>query len=133
MGNSSNSEGESQSSEVSPRATRRRFTAAYKRRILKEADAAKERGEQGALLRREGLYSSHLVKWREQELEGLAPQKRGPKPKEKDPRDAQIKKLEREVRRLNVRVERADALVELQKKVSKLMGITLPNEEEEGS
>ena len=75
--------------EVSARATRRRFTAAYKKKILVEADACTERGELGALLRREGLYSSHLTAWRAErragELSGLEPKKRGPKAKEASP------------------------------------------------
>jgi len=120
--------------EVSSRATRRRFSAEYKRKILREAAEAKERGELGALLRREGLYSSHLAKWREQaengEISGLTPKKRGPKPRVVDPRDAHIAKLERELRKQAVRTKQLEALVELQRKVSIVMGITLPNEDE---
>jgi len=119
--------------EVSPRATRRRFSTEYKARMLKEADAAKERGQLGALLRREGLYSSHIQKWRVQVKQGLSAQKRGPKPKEKDPRAALIAKLESENRKLKARSERAEAMVELQKKVSVLMGLTLPSEKQEES
>ena len=120
--------------EVTSKATRRRFSAEYKRRILREVEAAKERGELGALLRREGLYSSHIAKWREQAergtLAGLTPKRRGPKPKAVDPREARIAELEREVRKLAARAERAEALVDLQKKVSKLIGIALPSEDE---
>jgi transposase-like protein len=83
--------------EVVPKAERRRFTAEYKLRILAEADACTQRGEIGALLRREGLYRSHLDKWREQRragaLQALAPQKRGPKP---DPQAAEIARLRHE-------------------------------------
>lgn len=120
--------------EVSPKATRRRFTAEYKCRIVREADAAAARGELGALLRREGLYSSHLGKWREQarrgELAGLTPKKRGPEPKVADARERKITELERTIAKLTKRAERAEALVEVQKKVSQLLGIVLPTDEE---
>jgi transposase-like protein len=119
--------------EVNAKATRRKFSAEYKCRIVREADTATARGELGALLRREGLYSSHLVKWREQarrgELEGLTAKKRGPQAKVVDPRDKRIAELERVAVRLTKRAERAEALVELQKKVSQLLGIALPDEE----
>jgi len=123
--------------EVSDKARRRRFTAKYKLRILREAAACSQPGEVGALLRREGLYSSHLTSWRKQaergELAGLTPRKRGPKPKPVDPRDKRIAQLERENKKLNRRAERAEALVEVQKKLSELLGIalpTLPDDEE---
>ena len=116
--------------EVSDKPTRRRFTAEYKRRILREAAACTQRGELGALLRREGLYSSHLTEWRKQaergELAGLTPRKRGRKAKPADPRDKRIAQLERENAKLSRRAERAEALVEVQKKVSQLLGIALP-------
>jgi transposase len=121
--------------EVSAKAKRRRFTAEYKARIVQEAEGCKQAGEIGALLRREGLYSSHLVKWRQQakcgELAGLAPQRRGPKPKEVDARDVEIAKLRRENVHLARRAERAEAIVEVQKKLSKLLGIVLPEPPEE--
>jgi transposase len=121
--------------EVSSKATRRRFSAEYKRRILREIEKSTEKGAQGAILRREGLYSSHITKWREQsesgKLAGLSPKRRGPKRKVVDERDKRIAELEREVRKLTFKAERAEALVELQKRVSKLMGITLPNQDEE--
>jgi transposase-like protein len=123
--------------EVSDKAKRRRFSAKYKLRVLREAAACTKPGEVGALLRREGLYSSHLTSWRKQaergELAGLTPRKRGPKPKPVDPRDKRIAQLERENRKLNRRAERAEALVEVQKKLSELLGIalpTLPDDEE---
>ncbi len=123
--------------EVSDKATRRRFTAKYKLRILREAAKCTERGEMGALLRREGLYSSHLTSWRGQaergELAGLTPQRRGPKPKPVDPRDKRIAQLEREVVKLGRRAERAEALVEVQKKLSELLGIALPTPPDEES
>ena len=96
--------------EVLAKAERRRFTAEYKRKILKEADACTKPGELGALLRREGLYSSLLATWRAAsrrgELSGLRPQRRGPKGKTRDVRDKRIAELERENRRLKRRAAR---------------------------
>lgn len=118
--------------EVEPRAQRRIFTAEYKRRILREADRCTEPGKLGALLRREGLYFSHIRDWRaareRAELAGLSPKKRGPKPVPPDPRDKKIAELERENARLKKRAERAEALVELQKKVAALLGTPMDNE-----
>ena len=120
--------------EVTEKAERRRFSAEYKRRILKAADACRLPGELGELLRKEGLYSSHLRSWRAArergEIAGLAPKKRGPKAAVKDARDRQIAELERENRKWKARAERAEALVDLQKKVSELLGIALPESEE---
>lgn len=119
--------------EVTEKAARRRFSTEYKRKILKEADACTREGEIGALLRREGLYSSHLAVWRAArergEIAGLAPRKRGPKVAPADPRDRKIVELERETRRWKARAERAEALVDLQKKVSMILGIALPESE----
>ena len=121
--------------EVSPKATRRRFSVAEKVRILREADAcAKEKGGVAALLRREGIYSSHLGTWRRQREAGqfgTSPRKRGPVAKPPDPRDKQIAELERRARRAEARADRAERLVELQKKVSELLGIPLPDPEDE--
>lgn len=115
--------------EVVARATRRRFTLEYKRKIVREADGCKTPGAVGALLRREGLYSSHLATWRAArergELAGPA-KKRGPTPVIPDPRDKQIAELERETARWRRRAQRAEALVEIQKKVAALLG-TPPN------
>lgn len=112
--------------ETEVRGDRRRFTAAYKARVLAEAEAA-EPGEVGALLRREGLYSSHLSKWRRKLEQGgpeaLAARRPGPKRSRKDPTVAQ---LERENRRLTRRLERAEKIIEIQKKLSELLGIELP-------
>ena len=112
--------------EVVAKATRRRFTAEYKRRILREAEACTEPGAIGALLRREGLYSSHLTKWRAQRergaLAGLTPKKRGPTPKPKNPLADKVAALERVVSREKARADRAEALVELQKQVAELLG-----------
>jgi len=119
---------------VAEKAVRRKFSAEYKRKILKEADACHREGEIGALLRREGLYSSHLSVWRAArergEIAGLGPKKRGPKAVPPDPRDRKILELERETRRLKSRLEQAEALVDLQKKVSAILGIALPESDE---
>lgn len=123
--------------EVIEKAKRRRFTAEYRQRILREAAACTKRGEIGALLRREGLYSSHLTIWRQDaeqaQQQALTPKKRGPKPKATDERDKRIAQLERDNAKLARRAERAEALVEVQKKVSLLLGIALPKPEESES
>jgi len=120
--------------EVTAKPTRRRYTAEYKHRILREADTCTRPGELGAFLRREGLYSSNLTVWRKQrergEIEGLSQKKRGPSSKEKNPLAAKVATLERENRRLKARAERAEGLVELQKKVSEILGIELKHNEE---
>jgi len=114
--------------EVMSKPVRRRYTAEYKLRILRAAEACSGRGEIGALLRREGLYSSNLTQWRKQrergELEGLS-RKRGPSPKPRNPLADKVRVLERETARLKARAERAEGLVELQKKVSEILGIEL--------
>lgn len=114
--------------EVVARPKRRQFTIEYKLRVLKEADAGKEPGAIGALLRREGLYSSHLVLWRRQREQAASTQlksrKRGPKAKVQDPR---IKQLERDKARLERRLKRAETIIEIQKKVHELLGIPLRN------
>ena len=122
--------------EVSSKATRRRFTAKYKARILAEADACTKKGELGALLRREGLYSSHLASWRSARAqhgdEGLKPQRRGPKPRSASEiaTDKRVIQLERELRRATARAERAEGLVALQKKVAELLGMPLAESDE---
>jgi len=112
--------------EVPTKVQRRQFTAEYRRRILKEADACKKPGAVGALLRREGLYSSHLVNWRRQreqgELVAGRARKRGPTPKPIDPR---VKQLEVENRRLQRKLARAETIITLQKKVAEILGIPL--------
>ena len=112
--------------EVVAKARRRAFTAEYKRRVLKEADACATAGAVGALLRREGLYSSHLVVWRRArargELAALTPRRRGRKVAPVDPQDRRIADLERERARVTARAERAEGLVELQKKLATLLG-----------
>ena len=120
--------------EVVAKATRRRFTVDYKVKVLKEADLCQKPGEVGALLRREGLYSSHLSVWRAArdrgEIAGLTPKKRGPKHLPPDPRDLQMVALARETQRWKARAERAEALVDIQKKVSMLLGTALPERTE---
>ena len=117
--------------EVVAKATRRRFTVEYKRKIVREADACKTPGAIGALLRREGLYSSHLTTWRAArergELAGAA-KKRGRARRVVDPRDKRISELERERTRWQQRAERAEALVALQKQVAALLGTPLTGE-----
>jgi len=115
--------------EVAARRTRRRFTTKYKLEILRKADACSQPGQVGALLRREGLYSSLLVTWRRQQREGLTPKKRGRKAQPVDPK---LKKLEHENRALQRRLKKAEAIIEFQKKVHELLGIPLkPFESEE--
>ena len=103
--------------EVVVKAQRRRFTAEYKHRLLQEADACLQRGEVGALLRREGLYTSHLSTWRRQrqqgELQGLTPAKRGRKA---DPLVTENARLQRETERLKAQLARAELIIEVQKK-----------------
>ena len=108
--------------EVTARHVRRRFTTAYKLAILRKADACTRHGALGALLRREGLYSSHLITWRQQRADGLTPKKRGRKARAVDPR---AKQLEHENRRLTSRLQKAEALLAYQKKVSELLQIPL--------
>ncbi len=112
--------------EVTERAKRRRFTAEYKLRILRKADACKGDGDVGALLRREGLYSSQLAAWRHRRDElakvGLKASKRGPKGKVVDPR---VKQLERENARLKRRLDRVELMLTIQKKASEMLGIPL--------
>ena len=112
------------------KAQRRRFTAEHKRRVLKEADRCTQPGEIGALLRREGLYSSALTAWRAArergELAGLAPKKRGRRAKRIDPLVRRIAAQEREIAQWKARAQRAEALVEIQKKASEILGVELP-------
>jgi transposase-like protein len=125
----------SASPELSDRPRRRTFTAQDKLRILAETDRAAETGGIGAILRREGLYSSALTDWRRQRdagaLGALVPAKRGPKTAERNPLAAQLALVERDNARLTLRLKRAEAIIELQKKVAELLGIPLaPNGDE---
>ena len=120
--------------EVPAKAQRRRFSAQYKKKILEEADACKGRpGAMGALLRREGLYSSHLTTWHKQrekaELDGLAPKKRGRKAKSINPLTRKVRELEAENRRLKKRLDKAETVISFQKKLSEMLGISLDQEE----
>ena len=119
--------------EVRPKARHRQFTAEYKKRILDEADACTTSTERGALVRREGLYSSHLFAWRRQRaqgaLDGLTPKKRGPKT---DPLATENARLQREIERLQAQLQRAETIIEVQKKLSHLLGLspeTIPPDE----
>ena len=112
--------------EVVPKAKRRQFTAEYKLRIVQEADACTEPGQIGSLLRREGLYSSYLSAWRRQQEEGqlqaLSSKKRGRKGQ--DPSVEELAQLQRENERLRARLEQAEIIIDVQKKLSKLLGLT---------
>ena len=118
--------------EVVAKARRRRFTAAEKLRVMEAAERCTKPGELSALLRREGLYSSHLAAWRAArrrgELAGLTPRPRGPKARPVDPRDRRLAEQAREITRLQARLERAEGLIEVQKKVSQLLGIPLDSD-----
>ena len=120
--------------EVLAKAQRRSFTVEYKRQILAEANRCKKSGEMGALLRREGLYSSHMTAWRaardEGKLGGSGPRKRGPKAKAPDASLKRIAELEREKRGLSRKLERAEALLELQKKAAALLSLVDPSDSE---
>src|SRR4051794_27341707 len=118
--------------EVVARAKRRTYTGEYKQQILAEADAARGSGEIGAVLRRHGLYSSHLTKWRKERksgiLEGLAPQKRGPKSKV-TPLSVEVQKLRRDNERLAEQLRKAEIVIEVQKKLTMLLGLPLAETE----
>lgn len=118
--------------EVVPKAQRRQFGAEYKKRILDEADSAKEPGAVGAMLRREGLYSSHLTHWRQQRDSGLAVHRRGPKPKH-DPLSEEVRKLKLQNGQLSQRLARAELIIDVQKKVSLLLGIPMATVDSSGS
>lgn len=118
--------------EIPERASRRRFTKEYKLRILEQADSCTKQGEIGALLRREGLYSSHLTSWRSQRHEGTLEaleRKRGPKPK-RTAEHAELEKLRRDNERLRERLRRAEKIIEVQKKLSEVLGLDSEDIEE---
>jgi transposase-like protein len=120
--------------EVVPMAERRRFTAGEKLRILEEAEACTEPGEIGALVRREGIYSSYLSRWRQArdrgQLTALGSQQRGPRPAADAALVREVARLQRENKRLLARLEQAEAIIEVQKKLSQLLG---PSREENGN
>jgi transposase-like protein len=117
------------SSEVLEKPVRRRFTVDYKAKILAEADACTETGQLGELLRREGLYSSHLTTWRKQRdegaLAGLTPRRRGRKAKPKNPLADENQRLQRQNERLKEQLRQAELIIDVQKKVSEMLNIPL--------
>ena len=117
------------SSEPKPR---RRFTATYKLRVLQQADACTEPGQVGALLRKEGIYSSNLTAWRRQRakgiLNGLTPKKRGRKEIEKNPLAETVARLQKDNQLLMEKLNKAKAIIEVQKKISEILGLSTPNE-----
>lgn len=118
--------------EVAPHAPRRRFSAAYKARIVREADACTHPGEVGALLRREGLYSSCLTEWRKVYRRGaqtaLADHRRGRKPKQSE-EEKENARLRKQLARTQEELRQARLIVEAQKKISEILGIALPPKE----
>jgi len=121
-----------QDPEVVPQAKRRTFSAKCKLSILDQADACTEPGQIGALLRRQGLYSSSLRTWRRQReqgsLKGLAPRKRGPRPDPDRELLVRIGKLEKENLRLADKLEKAELIIDVQKKVARLLGAEQPED-----
>ncbi len=115
--------------EVAAKPRRRQFTAAYRLRILEEADRCTTSGEVGQLLRREGLYSSHLSNWRKAQREGslaaLAPKKRGAKAKARNPLEPKVRELESKVARLEKELHKAQTILDVQEKVAGLLGFDL--------
>ena len=115
--------------EVAAKPKRRQFTAEYRLRILEEADRCTEPGEVGQLLRREGLYSSHLTAWRKARrngaLRGLASKKRGAKPQARNPLEPKVRQLEAEVTRLEGELHKAHTILDVQEKVAGLLGFRL--------
>ena len=125
--------GDRRDPEVPERPVRRRFSAEYKLQILRQADACDESGQLGELLRREGLYSSHLSTWRQQReqgtLDALTPKKRGRKPRDNDPLIEENRRLQRANKRLVERLRQAEVIIDVQKKVAEILGIPLPSPE----
>ena len=113
--------------EVKATKPRRRFSAKYKLSILAEVDACTTKGQIGAILRREGLYSSNLTTWRKQRekgaLDGLSPRKRGRKAKEINPLAKRVAELERENRKLDKKLKQAEIIIEFQKKISQMLNL----------
>lgn len=115
--------------EVAAKPRRRQYTAAYKLKVIAEADAATAPGEVGRMLRREGLYSSHLATWRKAkragELSALEPKKRGRKPAERDRAAEENRRLKRELARTREQLRKAELIIEVQGKVAGLLGFSL--------
>jgi transposase-like protein len=128
------SENESGKVEVVAKARRRQFSASYKKRICSEADACTRPGELGALLRREGLHSSTVRRWRQQQetgaLGGLNPKKRGPKPAADPALVRELAKKDKRIARLEKKLAQAELIIDIQKKVSLVLGIELRGESE---
>lgn len=119
------------------KAKRRRFSAGYKLDILRRADACREQpGKIGEMLRKEGLYSSHLTTWRREreagELAALEPRKRGPKVNPESAQERELAQLRRENAGLKARLERAETIIEVQKKLSTILGVELPKTDGQG-
>jgi len=111
----------SSATQVTPKAKRRLFSASYKQQILQEADACHQSGQLGALLRREGLYSSHLTTWRRQRDQGeLGMKKRG---KPADPQAKEMARLKRQNERLQAKLDQAETIIQVQKKLCTLFGL----------
>jgi transposase len=123
--------------EVPEKRPRRRFTAKYKLEVLKRADGCTHLGELGSLLRREGLYSSNLTTWRKQRDQGLldamTPKKRGRKKIEKNPLAREVATLQSENERLRRKLKKAEIIIEVQKKISEILGISQDPDEESNS
>ena len=121
--------------EVPEKASRRSYTAEYKRRILREAEGYKEYGQVGALLRREGLYSSNLTAWRRQidqgTLDALSSKKRGPKARKPDPSVRRIIEQEKENQKLRARLRKAELIIDAQKKIAEIFQLPCDQKEEE--
>ena len=117
------------------KASRRSYTAEYKRLILREAEGCKEQGQIGALLRREGLYSSHLTVWRRQvergTLEALSSKKRGPQARKPDPSVRRITEQEKEIQKLRARLRKAELIIDAQKKIAAIFQLASDQKEEE--
>ena len=114
--------------EVPEKASRRSYTAEYKRLILREAEVCKEQRQVGALLRREGLYSSNLTSWRHQvergTLDALSSKKRGPKARKPDPSARRIIEQEKEIQKLRARLRKAELIIDAQKKIAEIFQLT---------
>ena len=123
--------------EVTETKPRRKYTAQYKLDILDEIDGCTQPGQIGTILRREGLYSSNLTSWRRQRdkglLKALSPQKRGRKAVERNPLSQEVARLQKENDRLKKKLKQAETIIEVQKKVSEILGISQDHSEGSGS
>jgi len=120
--------------EVPEKASRRSYTAEYKRLILREAEGCKEQGQLSVFLRREGLYSSNLTAWRRQAergtLDALSSKKRGPKARKPDPSVRRITEQEKEIHKLRARLRKAELIIDAQKKIAEIF--QLPHDQKDG-